>query len=59
MSAKQGPDAGASDEQRVVESHADKYYEETMQGVDRDVNAFAVRRLVPRLRGPAVLELSG
>jgi len=28
-----------------------------MQGVDRQVNAFAVQRLVPRLHGPAVLEL--
>jgi len=57
MSAEQGPREGTSDEQDVVDGHAGKYYQETMQGVDRDVNTFAVQRLVPRLRGPAVLEL--
>ena len=45
------------DEQDVVDGHADKYYDEVMQGVDREVNAFAVRRLVPLLKGPSVLEL--
>ena len=57
MPAEQGPKGGAIDEQGVVDGHAGKYYGRTMQGVDREVNAFAVRRLVPRLRGPTVLEL--
>lgn len=47
----------SSDEQKVVDGHAGKYYGEVLQGVDRRVNQFAIDRLVPRLRGPRVLEL--
>jgi 2-polyprenyl-3-methyl-5-hydroxy-6-metoxy-1,4-benzoquinol methylase len=46
-----------TDEQAVVDQHAVKYYGEVMQGVDRRVNQFAIDRIVPRLRGPRLLEL--